>query len=100
MLPWLRGRGVPAMAYSPVEQGRLLDAPALSRVAAAIGATPAQVALAWASRDGHIVIPRAGSVTHVRENRAAADLVIADAELAALDQAFPRPRGRRALEML
>ena len=101
LLPWLAEHGIPAMAYSPVEQGRLLADPTLAKVAAAIGATPAQVALAWAMRhDGVIAIPKAGSVAHVRENRAAAELVLSDADLATLDAAFPRPRHRRPLEML
>ena len=101
LLPWLAGRAIPVMAYSPVEQGRLVADPALARVAAAVGATPAQVALAWAlRRDDVIAIPKAGTVAHVRENRAAADLVLTDADLAALDAAFPRPRDRRPLDML
>ena len=101
LLPWLEGRGMPAMAYSPVEQGRLLADRALAQVAETIGATPAQVALAWAMRqDNMIAIPKAGSVAHMRENRAAADLILSDADLAALDAAFPRPRDRRPLEML
>ena len=63
--------------------------------------TPAQVVLAWAMRyDGVIAIPKAGSVDHVRENRAAAELVLSDGDLAALNAAFPRPRDRRPLEML
>lgn len=47
-----------------------------------------------------IVIPKASSIAHVHENRAAADLELASAEIEALDRAFPRPRGRVALEML
>jgi diketogulonate reductase-like aldo/keto reductase len=101
LLPWLAERGMPAMAYSPVEQGRLLTDRTLAQVPKAIAATPAQVALAWAMRhDGVIVIPKAGSVAHVQENRAAADLALSNADLAALDVAFPRPRTRRPLEML
>lgn len=101
LLPWLEGRGMPAMAYSPVEQGRLLADRALAQVAETIGATPAQVALAWAMRqDNMIAIPKAGSVAHMRENGAAADLILSDADLAALDEAFPLPRDRRPLEML
>ena len=101
LLPWLAQHGTPTMAYSPVEQGRLLADRTLAKVATAIGATPAQVALAWAMRhDGVIAIPKAGSVAHVRENRAAAELVLSDADLTSLDAAFPRPRNRRPLEML
>jgi len=101
LLPWLAEHDVPVMAYSPVEQGRLLDDPTLGKVASMIGASPAQVALAWTLRhEGLIAIPKAGSVAHVRENRAAADLVLSDADLASLDAAFPRPGRRSPLEML
>jgi len=101
LLPWLAQHKVPVMAYSPVEQGRLTSHPALDKVAAKVGATPAQVALAWTLRhDGLIAIPKASSIAHVRENRAAADIVLSDAALATLDAAFPRPAGRRPLEML
>ena len=101
LLPWLSARGIPAMAYSPVEQGRLIGHRRLADVANRIGATPAQVALAWTMRhDGMISIPKAGSIAHVEENRAAGDLILTVADLAALDAAFPRPRGRVPLEML
>ena len=101
LLPWLEDHAIPVMAYSPVEQGRLIADAALARIAAARDATPAQIALAWVlRRTGMIAIPKAGTVAHVLENWAAADLVLSDADLAALDAAFPRPRGRRPLEML
>ena len=101
LLPWLAEHNIPVMAYSPVEQGRLSTHPALDKIAAEVGATPVQVALSWTLRqDGLIAIPKASSVAHVRENRAAADIVLSDAQLATLDAAFPRPRDRRPLEML
>ena len=101
LLPWLDARSMPLMAYSPVEQGRLLGHPELVAIAGELGATPAQVALAWLlARDGVIAIPKAGSVAHVCENRAAADLVMDAAVMARLDLAFPAPRGRVPLEML
>ena len=101
LLPWLDRHDIPVMAYSPVEQGRLLADPALTRIARDIGATPAQVALAWVlQRPATIAIPKAASVAHVRENRAAADLVLSADDFAALDTAFPRPRSPQPLEML
>ncbi|MDO6416300.1 aldo/keto reductase [Sphingomonas sp. BIUV-7] len=101
LLPWLTDHRIPIMAYSPVEQGRLLHHRQLVDVAARIGATPAQVALAWTMRSGDLIaIPKAASVEHVRENRAAADLELSADDLAALDTAFPRPRDRLPLEML
>lgn len=101
LLPWLADHKVPVMAYSPVEQGRLLNHPALEKIAAEVGATAAQVALSWTLRhDDLIAIPKAGSIAHVRENRAAADIVLSEADLAMLDAAFPQPYHRRPLEML
>jgi diketogulonate reductase-like aldo/keto reductase len=101
LLPRLETHGIPAMAYSPVEQGRLLADQTLRRIAETIGATPARVALAWTLRRGNVIaIPKAGSVAHVRDNRAAVDLSLSGEQLAALDAAFPAPRSRRPLEML
>ncbi|WP_029009408.1 aldo/keto reductase [Azospirillum halopraeferens] len=100
LLPLCRQRGVPVMAYSPVEQGRLLHHPALRRVADRLGATPARVALAWVLRGGVIAIPKASAPEHVRDNRAALDVRLDDAALAELDRAFPPPTRPRPLEML
>jgi diketogulonate reductase-like aldo/keto reductase len=101
LLPWLAQRGMPAMAYSPVEQGRLLGDLQLAAISVRMGSTPAQVALAWIMRHGDVIaIPKAASVAHVRDNRAAADLLLSPDDMAALDAAFPRPRGRVALEMI
>lgn len=101
LLPWLEQRHVPVMAYSPVERGRLIDHPALRSIAERKDATSAQVALAWLlRRPGVIAIPKASSIAHVRDNRAAADLELDEADLATLDQAFPRPRQRKPLEMI
>jgi diketogulonate reductase-like aldo/keto reductase len=101
LLPWCEARRMPVMAYSPVEQGRLLKNRAVRDVAAQLGATPAQLALAWVlRREGVIAIPKASSVAHVLENRAALDLQLSQEHLAALDRAFPPPRSRQPLEMI
>lgn len=101
LLPWCRERAIPIMAYSPIEQGRMLRHPALESVATRHDATPAQVALAWLLRqDALIVIPRAGTSEHVRENRAALDLSLLKKDLAELEAAFPPPTEKRSLEML
>jgi diketogulonate reductase-like aldo/keto reductase len=101
LIPWCRERGIPIMAYSPIDQARLLGHKALAEVAARHRATAAQVALAWLLRqDGTIVIPKARRAAHVRENFAALDLALDAADLAALDRAFPPPKGRSPLGML
>src|SRR5437016_7506563 len=101
LIPWCRERRISIMAYSPIEQGRILGNRALGEVAARHGATAAQVALAWLLRqDGMIVIPKATKPEHVRENRGALDLTLTADDLAALDRAFPPPKGPSALDML
>jgi len=101
LLAWCRRRGLPIMAYSPVEQGRLLGRPELGAVATRHGATAAQVALAWLLRQqGMFVIPKAGDPGHVRENHGAVGLRLTDADLRDLDQGFSPPTGPTPLEML
>jgi diketogulonate reductase-like aldo/keto reductase len=99
--PLLRKRAIPIMAYSPIEQGRLLRAPALRAVAQRHHATPAQIALAWLLRQEQIIaIPKAATLAHVQENHAALDLSLTASDLAELDQAFPPPDEATPLEML
>jgi diketogulonate reductase-like aldo/keto reductase len=101
LLPWLAQHGIPTMAYSPIEQGRLLDHPALPSIAQRHNATPAQVALAWAlGHDGVNAIPRAGTPSHVRQSAAALDIELTREDLHALDRAFPPPTRPRKLEVL
>ena len=64
------------MAYSPVDQGRLLRNRALAAVAKQEGVSPAQVAIAWLLGRGVSVIPKASDPDHVREIRAAADVAL------------------------
>ncbi len=101
LLPWCQDRGLPVMAYSPIEQGRLLGHPSLRAVAARHDATPAQVALAWVLlHEGVVTVPKAGTPEHVRENRGALELQLTDEDLGELDVAFPPPTGPQPLEML
>jgi diketogulonate reductase-like aldo/keto reductase len=101
LLPSCRRQGIPIMAYSPIEQGRVLRHPELQRVARRHGATPAQVALSWVLRRDYVVaIPKAASRAHVSENRGALDLRLAGQDFAELDRAFAPPTGPKPLEML
>ena len=101
LIPWCRERGVPVMAYTPLGQGSFLTKPALAEIARRHGGSPARVALAWLlAQPQTIVIPKASSLEHVRDNRAALDLALSPEDVAALDRAFPPPKGRTALGML
>jgi diketogulonate reductase-like aldo/keto reductase len=101
LLPWCQSRGMPLMAYSPIEQGRLLHDPALKRIGGRYGVTAAAVALAWVLREpGVIAIPKTGSTEHLKQNLACLDIALTDEDLAELDQSFPPPTRKRPLEML
>jgi diketogulonate reductase-like aldo/keto reductase len=101
LMPWCRARKMPIMAYSPIEQGRMLGHAALRDVAGRHRATPAQVALAWLLRqDGVIVIPKATALAHVEEDIGALDVKLTGDDLATLDRAFPPPKKATSLDML
>ena len=101
LLAWCRSRGMPIMAYSPLDQARIPGAPGLAAVAKRHGVTPAQIMLAWVARHPDaIVIPKAVRTEHLKANIAAMDIALGAEDLADLDRAFPPPKRRAALEML
>jgi len=101
LLPRLRERRIPVMAYSPIEQARLLNNRALVDFGKCHGMAPAQAALAWLlAKDDVIVIPKAANAAHLRENLASLKIELTPAQLAELERAFPPPAGPSALEML
>ncbi|CAM3043854.1 hypothetical protein GCM10011247_03620 [Pseudomonas plecoglossicida] len=102
LLPWSRQRGLPTMAYCPLAQaGRLLRHPLLGEIAERHGATPAQVSLAWVTRDeGLIAIPKAVAPEHVRLNAAAGALTLTSEDMRAIDRAFPAPTRKQHLAMV
>jgi len=101
LAPWSRQRGMPLMAYSPVEQGALARNARLETIATRHNVTAAQIALAWViAREGVIAIPKASSQEHVRQNFAALDIRLTEEDFADLDRAFPPPIRKRGLEMI
>jgi aldehyde reductase len=101
LLPWLQERKVPVMAYSPIEQARLLGDRGLAGFAKKHGMTPAQAALAWLlAKEGVIVIPKTGRRERLKENFGALEKKLDAAQLAELDKLFPPPKSAQPLEML
>ena len=101
LLPWMRERSIPLMAYSPLDQGRLLRTQALKTIAHDVGCTPAQLAIAWLlAQPGVVTIPKSASRERVEENLGALEVTLPPDVLAALDAAFPPPKRRQTLEML
>ncbi len=101
LLPWLRQRRVPIMAYSPLEQARLMQDRRLAGFAQRQGMTPAQAALAWLlAREDVIVIPKTGGRARLKENLGTLAQVLTPAQLAELDRLFPPPAAASPLQML
>jgi len=100
LLPWSLERRIALMAYCPLSQGALPASQVLARIAKRHNATPAQVMLAWVLRHEHVIaIPKSARPERVRENVAAADLVLSAEDLMDLDRDFPSPRKAQALAM-
>jgi len=91
---------IAVIAYSPIGQGDLLRSRKLRAIAEHAGATPAQIAIAWLLRQQTIVIPKASTLAHVRDNRAAADLTLSAGVLSAIDAAFPPPSRAKPLAVI
>lgn len=104
LVPLCHQHAIPLMAYSPLEHSpldrrQMLEHPALTLVAGAHEATPAQVALAWLLHQQVIVIPKASTPKHVEENRRALDITLTEKDLTRLDQAFKPPHKKVPLEV-
>jgi diketogulonate reductase-like aldo/keto reductase len=104
LLPRCQERGIPVMAYSPIEhsqrdQRTLLTNPTLVKIAAEHDASPAQIALAWVIHQGGVAIPKASNLDHVRQNREALDISLTRQDLKELDRVFPPPSRKVPLEM-
>lgn len=106
VIPWCEQHGTAVVAYSPFghddfPSARSKGGEALQAIADAHKATARQVALAFLTRAASVlVIPKASSAEHAAENAGAGDLKLSDAEIAALDKAFPRGPKPRGLPML
>ena len=101
LLPACQGVGLPIMAYSPIEQGRLAGHPVLEGIGRRHRATSTQVALSWViSHPGVCAIPQAGTPSHVRQNADALRVVLREDDVAELDAAFPPPSRPVPLEVL
>jgi diketogulonate reductase-like aldo/keto reductase len=98
LLPWQRTRQMPLMAYSPIDQGALAAHAGLKRLAAGVGATPSQLALArLLAEPGVMVIPKSSDPARLRENFDAASLAL-DADMRSrIDALFPPPQRRQPL---
>jgi pyridoxine 4-dehydrogenase len=90
VLEYCTREGIAFIPWYPLGAGRLTrDGTVLDRVATTLGATAAQVALAWVLERSPLMLPIPGTsrVRHLEENVAAADLALSDADFEELDRA-------------
>ena len=103
-IPYCREHDIAIVAYTPFGRGDWTDsrgAHVLDEIARKHGATARQVVLAFLTRDPvAFTIPKAATVPHVEENAAAGDLRLDDADVGAIDEAFPVRRRRGGLPSL
>ena len=101
LLPWMRERRMPLMAYSPVDQGRLAGDRTLAGIGKPRGLTSAQVALAWiVSQPGVVAIPKAATTEHLRQNLAAAEVSLSSSELSLIEASHSAPKRKTPLAMI
>lgn len=101
LLPWCRSMGLPIMAYSPIEQGRLLENKKLKALASEIGVSAAQLSIAWSIRNNDIItIPKASNLEHVSQNIDAWTIKLESAILDELDKLFEPPVRKKGLDIL
>ncbi len=98
LLPWMRQRQMPLMAYSPIDQGALAGHAGLKRLASSLGATPSQLALArLLAEPGVMAIPKSSDPARLRENLGACALNMDGALRQQIDALFPPPRRKQPL---
>jgi len=71
-------KDIDLVAYAPLGNGRVLEDPVVSSIAAERGVSPARVSIAWCLEKGAIPIPKATSRDHIEDNLAARDLDLTD----------------------
>ena len=85
LLAFCRAKGIQLEAYAPLVKGQRMDHPALRRIAAAHGKTPAQVLVRWCIEHEVVVIPKSVRRARIEENAQVFDFALAPEEVAELD---------------
>lgn len=84
LVDFCRAEGIRVTAYLPLAYGKVNQDPVLQAIAIRHGVSAAQVSLAWLLQRGLLVIPSSTQATHIRDNLAAARIVLTDDDMAAI----------------
>jgi len=86
--------GIATEAWSPIAQGAVLDDPVITRIAGAVGRTPAQVVLRWHIQRGDIVFPKSVTPQRVKENYELFDFELSSVDVNAINELDKGEAGR------
>jgi 2,5-diketo-D-gluconate reductase A len=86
--------GIATEAWSPIAQGAVLDDPVITRIAEAVGRTPAQVVLRWHIQRGDIVFPKSVTPQRVKENYELFDFELSSVDVNAINELDKGEEGR------
>jgi 2,5-diketo-D-gluconate reductase A len=89
-----REHGIVTEAWAPIARGTVVDDPAVTRIAAEVGKSAAQVVLRWHIQRGDVVFPKSVTPQRIKENFGIFDFELGDAEMAALSALDKGEAGR------
>jgi diketogulonate reductase-like aldo/keto reductase len=84
--------GIDVVAYAPLAHGNVFDIPEFQEIADALGASVAQVSLAWHRANGIAAVPKATSEAHIRDNWNSRDLDVSEDDIATIEGIDRRER--------
>lgn len=94
ILPYCQEQNITVIAYSPLDQGRIVDSKecrvVLEKIAEKHNRTLAQIALRWLMYKT-VPIPKASNLEHVKENAATIDFDLDDGDIQEIDRVSRRP---------
>jgi len=106
LLPYLKEKGIPVMAYCPLAQGgdlknQLLSSPVLKEVSDKYSISIMQLLLAFVMHDDNVCpIPRSGNKEHVLQNIKALGVKLSDEDYDKISSAFPAPDHKTELDVV
>ena len=101
LIPTQRAINLSLMAYSPIGTGELARHKKLTALAASMGVSATQLALAWVIRQpGVVAIPKSVTKAHLQENWSCQELSLDAQTLSALDELFQPPRSKTPLAVI
>lgn len=84
LVEYCESKGIRMMAYSPLARSEVEPAPEILEIASELGATPAQVMLAWGLQKGFIILPKSRNPGRMRENLASAEVTLSPEQMATI----------------